>query len=399
MERLALVLSLSLASCASPSHQNETQSKVYVLGSIHGNMLGQPNNSLRDFLSAIDQYKPTLILNEVRPEFANAVEGTIDGGPEQSLVYAYAKEKGATVVPVDWFDDQYNDDSSQEDSRQTEALKSEIQPLLVEFLAVIQKGTFLDSQSPRTQSVVRKRYDILEQHGFKSLRLRDEKICQNLQKQSPKFAGQRVLIVFGLAHKYFLDDCLKNVGVRTVAAKSWFDPKKVVEFKVSDSLKSNALRTFYEAKELLSKRLSSGYYKSDVANLKEKLEELDAWIRETIALSPPTALTGELGILKRPDGRVSTELSITVNDPRLNNSRATNIPLLVKGQVDVDKLLREQNPSPSKQQVEIAIKRAAERVAAEDLPSYDSIEAAEIAAKARSEAGGSIEYFKKRDGK
>jgi hypothetical protein len=110
----------------------------------------------------------------------------------------------------------------------------------------------------------------------------------------------------------------------------------------------------------------------------------------------PSALTGELGILSRPDGRVSTELSVTVTDPRLNKARPTNIPLLVKGQVNVEKLLRDEHPSPSRQQVEIAIKRAVERVAeGADLPSYDSIEAAVSAAKARSESGGSIEHFKR----
>lgn len=253
--------------CANKSVQPHPQSSVYVLGSIHGNMLGNPNNTLRDFVSALDQYKPTLIFNEARPEFGNAVEGTIDGGPEQSLVYAFAKETGATVVPIDWFDDQYNNESIEEEARLTPALKEEIKPLLVEFLAVVQGGNFLDSQSVRTQSLVRKRYDILEKYGFTSLRRRDEKICQNLQKHSAKFSEQRVLIVFGLAHKYFLEDCLRNLGVKPVVAKSWFNPKKVVEFKPSDALKSNALRTFYEAKELLSKRLSGDYYKSDVANL------------------------------------------------------------------------------------------------------------------------------------
>lgn len=108
----------------------------------------------------------------------------------------------------------------------------------------------------------------------------------------------------------------------------------------------------------------------------------------------PSALTGELGALKRTDGtgRVSDELSLTVTDPRLNGGRHTNIPLLVKGQVEVENLLQDKQPKPSQQQVEIAIKRAAERVAAgADLPSYDNAEAAVAAAKARSASRGSAE--------
>lgn len=111
----------------------------------------------------------------------------------------------------------------------------------------------------------------------------------------------------------------------------------------------------------------------------------------SVATEKPSALTGELGILQRKDGtgRVSDELSITVNDPRLNHNRATNIPLLVKGQVDVKKLLQVENPKPSDRQIEIAIARAAQRVAAgAELPSYDSVDAAVAAAKARSASRG-----------
>ena len=38
-------------------------------------------------------------------------------------------------------------------------------------------------------------------------------------------------------------------------------------------------------------------------------------------------LSGELGKLKRPRGGHSTEASITIRHPKLNNNRWTNIPL------------------------------------------------------------------------
>lgn len=102
-------------------------------------------------------------------------------------------------------------------------------------------------------------------------------------------------------------------------------------------------------------------------------------------------LTGELGILPRPDGSDSTELSITVTDLRLNDGRPTNIPLLVKGQVDVEKLLAGARGTPA--QEEIAVRRAIERSKATPLPSYETIEEAVEAAKARSRAGGSRRKF------
>ncbi len=101
--------------------------------------------------------------------------------------------------------------------------------------------------------------------------------------------------------------------------------------------------------------------------------------------SQPSALTGELGILHRPDGGHSSELSITVTDSRLNNGRPTNIPTLVLGQIGVDALLT--GEPVTHQQQNIAIERAAERVVGgASLQHYDSIESAVAAAQARSNA-------------
>ena len=102
-------------------------------------------------------------------------------------------------------------------------------------------------------------------------------------------------------------------------------------------------------------------------------------------------LTGELGVLDRPDGGQSSEISITVTDPRLNDGRPTNIPLLVEGQTDIDKLLAGAPPTPTQQ--EFAMQRALVRSQRAPLPSYDTIEQAVEAAKARSQAGGSRQKF------
>ena len=98
----------------------------------------------------------------------------------------------------------------------------------------------------------------------------------------------------------------------------------------------------------------------------------------------PSALTGELGRLERPGGGYSSELSATFDDPRLGG--IANVPLLVKGQIDVADLLA--GKKRTREQEEIAIRRAAERImfGAEDLPTYGSIPEAVKAAGARSEA-------------
>jgi hypothetical protein len=96
------------------------------------------------------------------------------------------------------------------------------------------------------------------------------------------------------------------------------------------------------------------------------------------------ALRGELGYLSLPGGGHATELSSTVNDPRLFGGRPTNIPLLVKGQVGLPQMLGNLDRPPSDQQYEIAILRALQRLQqGARLPSYDTMEEALRAAESR----------------
>lgn len=102
--------------------------------------------------------------------------------------------------------------------------------------------------------------------------------------------------------------------------------------------------------------------------------------------------TGELGILQRPGGGISTELSITITEPDINQGKPTNIPLLVKGQTNIDSLLSGE-PETDKQ-IGIAIGRARERVSkGGNLPFFESIEQAESEARKRSKEGGSSKKF------
>ncbi len=104
----------------------------------------------------------------------------------------------------------------------------------------------------------------------------------------------------------------------------------------------------------------------------------------TIEQQKTDARTGELGQVKN-----SSEISITVTDPRLNDGKPTNIPTLVKGQLDVEQLA--DTLEPTKQQQEIAIKRAAARVeAGASLPGFETIDEAVAAAGARTEGKGGI---------
>ena len=103
---------------------------------------------------------------------------------------------------------------------------------------------------------------------------------------------------------------------------------------------------------------------------------------------------GELGNLYDPQGRRNTEISITVDDPRLLGGRPTNIPQLVTGQQNLEAL--QGMARPTNEQYDISVQRAADRVKAGGyLPSYGSIEEAVKAAESRP-VGQKQPYFRGR---
>lgn len=110
---------------------------------------------------------------------------------------------------------------------------------------------------------------------------------------------------------------------------------------------------------------------------------------KNISIRPKkSALSGELGSFINKDKTISTERSITVTDPRINEGKPTNIPQLVHGQSpkNIKTIL---SGKISKGSQESAIRRAAFRkLTGASLPSYDTIPQAEKAAAERSKSKG-----------
>ena len=81
---------------------------------------------------------------------------------------------------------------------------------------------------------------------------------------------------------------------------------------------------------------------------------------------------GELGTLRGKNGSMWTERMVGISDPRLYGGRSTNIPLLQKGQVDVDKMI--EGAPVTREQYQRAIDRAVERVReGESFSNYPNI--------------------------
>lgn len=261
----------------------ETDSTVYVFGSIHGNMLDQPKNSLRDFVAFIIAFKPHMILSEVRPEVPGGIEGSIDGGPEQAIVYAYAKYAAIPVIPVDWFDDHYNKELAREETEMAQTLKDKIEPLFKKFTSIVRTGTLADSQSQETQALIQQRYELIKKEGLQAFETRNLAICKNIESQIPQFHHKRVLIVFGLAHKYFIENCLRQNGIEALQFSNLDSSGRPIT-AIPKDLKSEAALNFKAAKKLLGHRLRIGFYRSNIPELQDKLKEFDRWIKQTSEL-------------------------------------------------------------------------------------------------------------------
>lgn len=100
---------------------------------------------------------------------------------------------------------------------------------------------------------------------------------------------------------------------------------------------------------------------------------------------------GFLGPQDLGNGNVATVLNHTVTDPRLNQGRATNIPLIVPGISPEDIRSIAGGARPSDAAYERSIAHAQQRVQrGEAIPSFDSIEAAVEAAKNESSERGRL---------
>lgn len=99
--------------------------------------------------------------------------------------------------------------------------------------------------------------------------------------------------------------------------------------------------------------------------------------------------------VKNPDGTKSTEYSITVEDPRLNDGKPTNIPTIWKVDGKIVRLVPH-GEAPNDTTQEAAISHAIK--SGERFPAYDTVDEAVAAAKTRSSAGGRFADLPKKEG-
>lgn len=242
------------------------------MGSLHGYMLDHPKYDLRVFIGAINQFKPEVIFTEVRPQFSGPIDGSIDGGIEQSFVYAFADFNKVDVVPIDWFDDEYISLNKAENiQEQTDARVSEkISPLYSEYLDQFKKASFEELNGPRVTRLVQSIYDLYDTFGYRSSKIRNEKICSNFKAALSKYQGKRILTVFGLDHRYFLEKCVEGKDLKVLDISEWYNPShSTIESKVIEV----SIQNLDSSLAVLKKRLDTNYYQFDFQErLKRKVK-------------------------------------------------------------------------------------------------------------------------------
>lgn len=271
----ATVLLLIAGCSVLPVHDAERRpNTVFVLGSIHGYMLKHPHYTLPVFVAAIERFRPDVILTEVRVDHPGPLEGGIDGGIEQALVYAMDDLRGYEVVPADWFDDAFVAGMMKSDQVHRPEIEVALASVQAQYQEIIGGGSFEAMQDANTQALVRKLYELEESDGAGLMTNRNERICQNIVGQLAKLHGKRILVVFGLDHKYFLDDCVRRHGDQVVAP-----PDVSGSPPMPKDVRDRGMSYVRDSKAMLQARLAGGYYSTTMAKrLTDKLAAFDRWI-------------------------------------------------------------------------------------------------------------------------
>lgn len=249
------------------------------LGTIHELHITNPKYGLSELLSAIEQYKPDIIMTEVRPLFPSIEEAIIDGGIELSLVYAYAKLANIKIIPTDWFNDELLEEMNSEGQKLTAEQIQNIQQV-TQFHESFSSLSLSELNSNLTRDLVLKMYSFFDQVGIHSYRKRNEAICANIQNSLSLTHDKRILILYGMDHKFFIDDYLKNFpGSILVQPSEWLDTLKVKE--VSMEIRILAIQYLQNSSVLIQRRIETNYYPEALkARVGYKAAEILKWISE-----------------------------------------------------------------------------------------------------------------------
>lgn len=262
-----------------------SKNTVSTLGTLHDLFLSNPSYGLREFVSALYQFKPDVILSEVLTEKPSAGDASIDGGIEQAIVFAYAKERAVPVIATDWFDADLIREMEEENSKVTPALIKTLQTMSA-FRETFNTASLLELNSEATQDHTREIYKVFESNGLMASRKRNDRILANIKKELGQFEGKRVLVIYGMDHKFFIDDHLKVLlEVEVVGVSSWFTADSARSYKISESLRSEVIHNLKTSESLLAARLKASEKPNLLTEkLRAKLPRFQVWMASILKM-------------------------------------------------------------------------------------------------------------------
>lgn len=253
--------------------------QISTLGTLHDVHLTNLKYGVKDLLSAMEQFRPDTILTEIRTQFPAVEDAILDGGIEQAVLFAYASIHNISIIPTDWFDDDLLREMDSEGAKITESNIKYLE-VLSKFRDNFYTSSLLDLNSDSYQGETRRLYTYFEEIGIKSYRRRNDVICENIKKSLATLDGRRILVIYGMDHKFFIDDFLRNLSnAKILDVLSWFDTAVVSNYAMSEDLKNTTLKNLKSAAATLKKRLDSNYYSEVmVQRMLKKQPKILSWI-------------------------------------------------------------------------------------------------------------------------
>ena len=250
---------------------------VYVVGSCHRMHLDPSwGFSLGDLRATVAALHPDLLCLEIYPcDHDTALVGLYP--PETVVLEDLAKTLSISSVCVDW---RANIKDYKPYSKATIQLLEPLQKKLLSLLEQFKGTKYKYYTSAAGQRMSRQAHDTIFQQDGEAADgfwiARNTKIVENCLREAHQKKAQRIVLVFGMDHKYILEDCLshhRDVRVRSVPiikdSSNWRPTPVVVNTWKKRLASLQALRSSHDTHPSVIEKIDDS----------KRIEELSIFIR------------------------------------------------------------------------------------------------------------------------
>jgi len=205
---------ISIGACAHSPTQDENARMALTIGTLHKAHLTEATYPVQTLRFIIEQYKPDLVLVEIRPE-AFARGNLEDGAFEMTYAALVAQQAGIPVAPIDQWTE------AEQQKELSERVNKNKEKQFKEELEKIQdkkgyKSAFVRLHSPNAMvaqaRIINLRARIFD--GNPSWEKRQAWFHYHADQAIQKYQAKRVLAFVGYEHRSQLDSHLRDTGFR-----------------------------------------------------------------------------------------------------------------------------------------------------------------------------------------